>query len=298
MALFAGHCGADTGQRSTWGPGNATSLTTVSRVPVLSSSPGSTAARTSPRSTPTATPSSVSASIGSSRTCAAMRSTSPGRRRAPPPSPAPPSSSACPLTARSPSSISLPSGAIASVAGIGMLEPPAGLLCNQCWDATTAEPFLPTVTRFECSRSLPKVEWEGGTARAKSRQQLGGRAQSRRLNRLVADNKRAAQRSKDARHARSGWMGRVQPHARDPGGGLHRRGGASRRCVGRRDSVPPFPAPAPCTRATLGATRQMCLAFQRRETESAGVLFVPRVCGGSWSGALNADREGGGSLRQ
>ena len=162
MALFAGHCGADTGQRSTWGPGNATSLTTVSRVPVLSSSPGSTAARTSPRSTPTATPSSVSASIGSSRTCAAMRSTSPGRRRAPPPSPAPPSSSACPLTARSPSSISLPSGAIASVAGIGMLEPPAGLLCNQCWDATTAEPFLPTVTRFECSRSLPKVEWEGG----------------------------------------------------------------------------------------------------------------------------------------
>ena len=155
-----------------------------------------------------------------------------------------------------------------------------------------------TVTRFECSRTLPKVEWEGGTARAKSRQQLGGRAQSRRLNRLVADNKRAAQRSKDARHARGGWMGRVQPHARDPGGGLHRRGGASRRCVGRRDSVPPFPAPAPCTRAALGATRQMCLAFQRRETESAGVLFVPRVCGGSWSGALNADREGGGSLRQ
>ena len=141
MALFAGHCGANTGQRSGREPGNATSLTTVSRVPVLSSSPGSTAARTSPRSTPTATPSSVSASIGSSRTCAAMRSTSPGRRRAPPPSPAPPSSSACPLTARSPSSISLPSGAIASVAGIGM---------------------LPTVTRFECSRSLPKVEWEGG----------------------------------------------------------------------------------------------------------------------------------------
>ena len=40
---------------------------------------------------------------------------------------------------------------------------------TSCWVAlqsvlgcTTAEPFLPTVTRFECSRSLPKVEWEGG----------------------------------------------------------------------------------------------------------------------------------------